>query len=175
MIQFILGTIIAFVIMMKKVVLPDWVSSDKEDKVFGICLTSVTSIAIGFLLFAIIGMPISYKAKQIPIEESREKLVTFKDNNNISGSFFLGTGSIEGDLYYYYYKEVGDGRYISGKISSYRCVINETDEVSPCIVSYKSEFGNKYWKLFSFPDKHFKSDIYIPKNSIVRGFKLDLQ
>ena len=119
----------------------------------------VLGSVIGFLSAALIsmlicGLIVPIAADAAGATHSVEKvevtpLYALKDNSNLSGTFFLGSGSIdETDYYYYIIKEEGKGYCVQKKaINSYTYLdyLNsegcEYDE--PCVVYFYDEWDSK--------------------------------
>lgn len=108
-------------------------------------------------------------------------LYALKDNSNISGSFFLGTGSVDEDNYYYYItREEGKGYSVNKMaaggytyleyLSAEGC---EYDE--PCLVYYHDEWENKVLRFFAWSPINWHT-FYIPEGSIIENYyEIDLE
>lgn len=116
------------------------------------------------------------------IEQTDVKpLYALKDNSNISGSFFLGTGSIDEDDYYYYItREEGKG-YSVNKMSTggftYLEYLSaedcEYDE--PCLVYYYDEWESRTLRFFAWSPFNWHT-FYIPEGSIIENYyEVDLE
>ena len=145
----------------------------------------------GFLTAALIsiiicGLIIPIVADTVGATHSVEKvdiapLYALKDNSNLSGSFFLGTGSVnETDYYYYIVKEEGKG-YCVNKLSTSNSVyldyLNskncEYDE--PCLVYYYDEWDSKALRFFAWSPPNWHT-FYIPEGSIIENYyEVDLE
>ena len=104
-------------------------------------------------------------------KEIRRDLVAFTNGSSISGSFFLGIGSIEGvPVYKYLYKENGGIRqdYYYAKHS----IVYETDETKNSYVTF-TYLG---WGCGEISNINcIRNPIfYIPRGSINYQFSLDL-
>ena len=149
------------------------------------------SSILGFLMAALIsilvcGLIIPIAADAAGATHSVEKvdvtpLYALKDSSNITGSFFLGTGSVdETDYYHYIVKEEGKG-YIVEKLvvndyvyldylNSENC---EYDE--PCLVYYHDEWDNKVLRFFAWSPINWHT-FYIPEGSIIENYyEVDLE
>lgn len=98
-----------------------------------------------------------------------ETIVSLKDSSNISGSFFLGTGSIDQKQYYVAYVTTTNqgNTFKQIKIPVNKTIIEENNNQTPRIVSK--------WKISGYISKtkthtHFK--IIVPKNTIIKQFKI---
>jgi hypothetical protein len=140
----------------------------------------ILSIAIVLLcacVGAIIGAGISIVIGLIPKIEydqiSKQELIALKDNISINGSFFLGSGNIDGKLKYYFYIKTKSGGFKAQNIEADNVEIFENNK-TPCIIKYESKFKNIIWNWIAFTIKE-KAEINIPKGSILRNYKLNLK
>lgn len=108
-------------------------------------------------------------------------LYALKDNSNISGTFFLGSGSIdETDYYYYIIREEGKGYCVQKKaINNYTYLdyLNsegcEYDE--PCVVYYYDEWDSKILRFFAWSPENWHT-FYVPEGSIIENYyEVDLE
>jgi len=126
---------------------------------------------IGILLSLLIGACIPQKT----VEIRRDKLVTLKDNITTEGSFFLGSGTINGEHKYFYYKENGQGGFLAESVNSKGVPIYEDSDTEPYISILANEFINRKFDVLFIPNTDICYAFHIPKNSIIRDYKLDLK
>lgn len=156
----------------------------------GLCLGFLGSVA-GFLFAVFIsmivcGLVIPMAADAAGATHSIEKvevtpLYALKDNSNLSGTFFLGSGSVnETDYYYYIVREEDKGYCIRKKainnytyldyLSSEDC---EYDE--PCLAYYHDEWDNKILRFFAWSPENWHT-FYVPEGSIIENYyEIDLE
>lgn len=90
--------------------------------------------------------------------------------NDIEGDFFLGSGTIKEKSYYYFYYKSKYG-YKLDKVDADNSYIVETDEGKPRITKVKTKYNQDHFIKITYGG--FKRYIiYVPKNTIVRDFKL---
>lgn len=101
-------------------------------------------------------------------------IISAKNSQEVSGSFVLGSGSIKEVEYYYYYFNTVSG-YKRDKIEVSNTYVKEHNLKTAFIVGLEeisiSRFGiftNEYHENNHY-EKHI---IYVPKNSIIREFKI---
>ncbi len=90
------------------------------------------------------------------------------------GDFFLGSGTIEGEQYYFYYTKEGLG-FKPGKMKvNDLTTIFEENRQDGLLISYKKEFVNSKAYLFTFGlcDCKYKYEIHIPKGSLKQEFTI---
>ena len=101
--------------------------------------------------------------------------------------FFLGSGSIEAEGYYFYYYELPDGGKMLDKIPADQTTVyeeeNRTDGFIEKYIGYYNYTGRVTFTWFDHPidikrsvgDYDVKYKVYIPEGSITRDFNLDLE
>jgi hypothetical protein len=72
-------------------------------------LILLIGVAIGMVMAS--GCISSYHSRTLSTQLSDERIVSLDLGNQLHGSFFLGTGSINERTYYYYYRAEADGSY----------------------------------------------------------------
>jgi hypothetical protein len=99
--------------------------------------------------------------------DSKDKLVSLTAAVGTNGSFFLGSGVVDSDLYYYYYIKQGN-QIVPEKIQATDnnvSIIESND--APKVMHYITGFKHSYLDAFIFPVYCMdKTVIYIPKGSI---------
>ena len=149
----------------------EWIR-DWED-----CDLLLMATSLGICFGAILGLGIAFA---LPMKtesvQTTYNLEALKDNGSISGSFFLGSGQIDGEMkYIYYYEE--DGYYKMGDIDNDKAKIKYVDG-DPYIEEYKLKAKEgafiNYFAFDNLPE-YTEYIIYIPKGSIKRDYKLDAE
>ena len=122
------------------------------------------SAAIGLILDIA-----SFKSDYKHELEATERIVALNDNNGLDGKFYMRRGYIESNLYYNYMVDLSNGGYIANKVPANKTTVFETDG------KYRIEWWiKKKGYLFSVrQEKYWKA--YIPKNSIVSEYEIDLK
>ena len=155
-----------------------------------LCLGFLGSVA-GFLFAGLIsmivcGLIIPIAADAVGATHSIEKvevtpLYALKDNSNLSGTFFLGSGSMnETDYYYYIIREEGKGYCVQKKaINNYTYLdyLNSEDckYDEPCLAYYYDEWDNKILRFFAWSPANWHT-FYVPEGSIIENYyEVDLE
>lgn len=134
---------------------------------------------IQFMLGAIMGCLVGlFVAWLLPAKEQEVKytynLETLQDGNRVSGSFFLGCGTIDGKMQYVYYYESQDG-YRMNQIDYDKVVIKYSAD-NPRIETYRMEpIKGKFINNFAFDVTKERNIIFVPKGTIKQNFSLDAQ
>jgi hypothetical protein len=152
----------------------------KIRKDFGLCI--FFGCFFGFfssLLFlitpaTIVGIGNTYEI----VPDQSYALVALKERDGIYGRFFLGSGTIEGSQYYFWYRKTQDGGIQGGR--TYRdpsVAIREiTDGSQPRMQTYR--WADPTWWQYWFtidqsgPIQDISPIFYIPKGSIQEGYAL---
>ncbi len=134
-------------------------------------MSGLIGIMGGMGVAAIVG----FFPEKIIIEDGRTEIVALKDSQGLEGHFFLGSGQINSEMYYFYYYSCGTSCSAFGKTPAFAARIYE-DSDSPHITYFKKVFKNPSWNDFAIIlEDNEPSEIHIPKGSIKQGFTLDLQ
>ena len=146
---------------------------------------------IGFLSAALIsivmcGLVIPIAADAAGATHSVERvevapLYALKDKSNISGTFFLGTGSVDETDYYYYIVKEEDKGYRVNKLSMGSSVYldylnsDSCEYDDPCLVYYYDEWDSKALRFFAWSPPNWHT-FYVPKGSIIENYyEVDLE
>ena len=125
-----------------------------------------------------LGVAIILPSKMIE-EKSTFKLVNLQDGSQISGNFFLGSGTIEGKMNYMFYYEKDSNTFAMSQIKYDVATVKYTkDSTTAYVECYKTvDDPNWFWNNFSYDvdygDCHYV--IYVPKGTIKTNFNLDAQ
>ena len=104
---------------------------------------------------------------------SDTKIIALKDNQNVSGSFYIMGGYVDENLYYYYATETEFG-YKTEKIAADNAYIKYTDGETH-IERYQGEFANTISYLFGVPMCNDRYIIYCPEGTVTNEFNVDLE
>lgn len=106
-------------------------------------------------------------------EPEQTKIVALKDNFNKDGSFFLGCGSVDDKLYYYYAEETEHG-YSVNKMSADSCYIAYTDG-EPYIERQSAGGFKNGWNYILLVPTFSRTTIYVPPGTIDTSYDIDLE
>ena len=108
-----------------------------------------------------------YNTEETPI-------CALSDNSNLNGSFFLGSGYVEENMYYYYLTENNDGSKTMRKISAMGTPVDDTETENPRIVTEYTRNSSPVVRFFFFTYNETHK-IYIPPKSIKYSYNIDLE
>lgn len=145
----------------------------------GICILETIGILaasffVTILIFILSSFIVSSNDNVIEYNEvSDTKIIALKDNQNVSGNFYIMGGYIDKDLYYYYATETEFG-YKTEKIKAENAYIKYTND-EPHIEKYDSDFTNDalyFWGGCTRDDRYI---IYCPNGTVTNEFSVDLE
>lgn len=134
------------------------------------------SIAMMSFLGIIVGVGVGlgfafYLDAELITIEKETQIEVLNDNNSTSGSFFLGTGNIDGKMKYVFYTK--ENNRFRLKQVDYNDAYIEYTENNPTVIKYSKQSTDSFKNLFAIdywePYYLFK----IPKGSISNGYNLD--
>lgn len=167
-------TIPIFVILFMGVITYNVKQEDKKGWWSAWKAVGIGSLGIGSLigvLFTVLLSLIFYKQFATYKDRCTHSIVSIRTENQTEGSFFLGTGHVEGTSYYFYYADLGDNQYQLCQVPTNRTVIREADESPEILIKVKT--FDDGWKLWVFPiEQDAAYVITVPKGTIIKEFKL---
>ena len=130
------------------------------------------------LFFGFIGLTIGlFLDAETEKVSSYKRLEALQDGNNVNGTFFLGSGNINGSMHYVFYYEE-NGLFKMGQLHYNNVSINYVDE-NPMLetikeIEKKESFKNNFAidNECSFSEEHI---IHVPKGTIKQNYNLDAQ
>ena len=131
-------------------------------------------IGTGLILWLSIGSIIGLFMPTIDIKETKE-LYALQDSNEISGSFFLGSGRIDEEMHYVYIVKEDRGKQIQSlEIETNDIYLNDNVD-TPTLDIYSKDFkyGWMYW--FAVPRGDCEYVFNIPPDSIDYKYNIDLK
>lgn len=134
-------------------------------------------VLLAFLLLLITSTISSGIAETVPVESTTQELIAIQDNQDIEGRGSFISRSIETNSYYYYLVETERGIRLSKQStnSSYIKYLEEgeTPYVKILTFEYKNkELNEIFWGPCVKNDEYI---FYIPKDSVITEYKIDLQ
>lgn len=108
------------------------------------------------------------------VRSEPQVLSAFKDSTEVAGSFFLGSGTIDGDpVYKYVVKNEQTGEVQIKTIDESSVRLFETDEAPRVVTTYTQ--ANSPWIILGSFTYNTEYEIYIPKGSVISEFEVDLE
>ena len=109
------------------------------------------------------------------VAKGTNKLKALRIESGVHGSFFLGTGFIEGEQHYFFYKQNEDGSVSPDKVEADSSVkIFEEERTDAELVWYDANFTSPLAWIFGFPALNGKTatEIHVPNGSVKTGYNL---
>lgn len=144
----------------------------------------VSTILVGVFISALVTAAISVPAMVLGSNTTRRwhanpplPLIALREKDGFQGSFFLGSGMVRDQQYYFWYRRMPDGTIEGGKTLRGPGVrIHElTDGSQPRMVEFAYDEPSDLYKFFLIDlreDESLLPDFYIPKGSIQEGYSL---
>lgn len=170
MIWFIIGCVATIVIIIH-ICIDDW--NDLVDKILLSILTIAVSLVFSFLVLVMTSEIVSGFADIDYVKKTDTQIIALKDNQNISGGFYIMGGYIDEDLYYYYAKETVYG-YKTEKVKAENSYIKYTND-KPHIETYEPKFKSGVTYAFAVCMCDNRYVIYCPENTIANEYVVDLE
>lgn len=110
-----------------------------------------------------------------PVEASRDKLVSIRDKDGVTGQFFLGSGMIQSEQYYFFYKTNSDGSVTPDRVRAGQGVrVYEEDRTDAELVTYEWQLNKEWAYLVGMPvntsGRTYK--FHVPKGTVRTGFTM---
>lgn len=172
MIWFIIGFIISVIVIIY-LLYENWWYYDFGEKIGVPLLVLLCSTLASILVFFFASIVVNEVCEIDYRQTSDTKIIALKDNQNISGNFYIFGGYIDEDLYYYYATETEFG-YKTEKIKADSVYIKYTDG-NAHIEEYAAMFADDYVNLFGCPLNNSRYVIYCPEGTITNEFNIDLE
>lgn len=159
-------------------VFSDMFNDPSPHGVVGYMMTGLLALiltGIGALPCAGIAALLGVFFKCHPEKSGSWALVTLRDKDGVKGSFFLGSGTIETQPYFFYYKKNPDGSFQPGKVSASSDVrIYEEDRQDASMVEWNWELNKPWAYLIAFPHNTggYALDFHVPKGTIRTGYTM---
>ena len=148
----------------------DWLQFRTADGFKKGLLFGLLGLAVGVVIAAIAGY-------QQPREWHKAKVVTLvslRNQEGLAGEFFLGSGQIDTQSYYFFFKKLGDGFQLDKQPATESVTVFEEDRKDGELSVYQKEsrrFGSAKWYQVQFVEC-CRYEFHIPRGTIQREFKV---
>ena len=135
-------------------------------------IVSFPALFIGAILGAVIAFALPAKTE---IVKTTYNLEALQDNNSVKGSFFLGSGQIEGKMkYVFYYKNEGYYKLEQADYSEVK--VKYSDEKPKAERFNRKNVKDAFINNFAIDCNCYQEYIiYVPKGTIKQNYSLDAQ
>jgi hypothetical protein len=104
-----------------------------------------------------------------PVQVSDKLLIAIRDKDGVTGEFFLGSGVIKSDQYYFYYERMENGGFRPGRIISDSSVhVYEDARSDAKLIEFEWVVDNPLASLIAFPVNAggYSYEFHVPKGTI---------
>ena len=133
-------------------------------------------VILGLLIGGVIGTAIAFALPvKTEIVKTTYNLEALQDNNSVKGSFFLGSGQIEGKMKYVFYYE-RDGFYKMEQADYEEVKVKYSDEKPKAERFNRKNVKDAFINNFAIDCNSYQEYIiYVPKGTIKQNYSLDAQ
>ena len=124
-----------------------FIGLDEEGLAFGFVL-GLFGIVMGAVLGVVVAALLTIPGGAPNVE--RKDIIALQDNIVTEGHFFLGCGSIDSELTYFYMVKTDDGGYVAEDILADVCIIYEDNPGVPYVVLESRHATLAPWFTFDF-------------------------
>ncbi|MCR9040819.1 hypothetical protein QRX25_14850 [Bacillus sp. L381] len=131
-------------------------------------------VVAAVVVFLIAVIP-SFCIETKPVNPHKTEIYSIKDNAKTSGSFVLGSGSINEKQYFYFVKEK-DGFKTVSKTAVEDSKMKEGKYANPYVLTYDMEYKSPFARFFYGKEAPGESyEFYLPEDTITTEYKIDLE
>lgn len=106
-----------------------------------------------------------------PVLQGSVPLVALRDKEGGAGSFFLGSGTLASESYFFYYARRGDGGFSAHKmLIDANVVLYEEDRTDAELEIFSEQFVSPHGWWFGFPEHYRTYHFRVPKGTIRSGY-----
>lgn len=146
-------------------------------------IIACVSFVVGIMFTA--GNTFDYTFSEEPVLRETTEITSLADRYSVKGNFFLGSGTVSSEDYYYFIKNTDNGK-ITDKILQKETYITEDNSQKPRIEEYAYEGEQNPTKDFwlsmnlgadkdDFSYKFAYYRVFIPEGSIKSDFSVDFE
>lgn len=145
------------------------------DAIMGTFVSIILSVVIGGLPAAGLALFIGSKIHAHPVLSRTDTLVSLHTKDGEQGTFFLGSGTVNGVQYYFFYRKNSDGSFGPGRVYADDAVrVYEEPRTDASMLTYDWVKDADEENIFSFPVNAggHSYDFHVPTGTILRGFSM---
>jgi len=139
----------------------------------GIMVLSMVSVIWGIICVPAV-LILRYKYDITEEVTYTQDIASLNQGDNLSGSFFLGSGSIDQTPYYFYFVKCKDGSYIRNQVVASKTYIHENENENPCLKWTVTRNEVPKWLKTGisdvYDDEASSYHLYVPANTIIKEF-----
>ena len=136
-------------------------------------LMSILALVISFLVSLVLGACFMNCDMKL-LSQQTQNLYAISDGNEVEGSFFLGSGTIDDSMKYVYIVEVEGKGYKMKTIGVNNAFVSYTED-TPTLVTNTYVFENEFLNFIAFPANATEYIFNIPTGSITNTYVIDMK
>ncbi|MDB6035990.1 MAG: hypothetical protein JWM16_6328 [Verrucomicrobiales bacterium] len=144
------------------------------DRFMGFVMSLVISlIAAGISAGAAVLCGLAFQSS--PVKVGEYPLVAIRTKDGIEGQFFLGTGFIQSDQYYFWYRQLPNGGFQPGKTYAGSGVtVYEEDRKDAVMVTWQWQLNQPWAWWVSIPTSAggTAKEFHVPTGTILKGYSM---
>lgn len=143
--------------------------------IFIIIMEDISGLIVGAIALLLLVL-ISLGLSATPVETGKENIFALKDNSQSSGSFFLGSGTINEEQYFFYIVETEKGKYFKKAEAKNSFIKEEDGLVQPYMVTYEYRFDSKFARfMYGEYNGDIEYQFVVPRDTVTTDFVVDLE
>lgn len=141
---------------------------------FDFLLGIFMGILIGAVVFVFAAIPAFFLETET-VDPHKTEIYSIKDNAKASGSFVLGTGTVDENQYFYFVEEKAGFKTIS-KASVEDSKMKEGSYAKPYVLTYDVQYKSAIARFF-YGKRTGKNtyEFYLPEDTITTDYKIDME
>lgn len=145
-----------------------------DENIYATIFLPLMAIGAGLILWFSIGFIIGCFMPTVEIKETKE-LYALQNSSEIGGSFFLGSGRVDEEMYYIYIVKEDKGKQMKTlKIDANDIYLNDNVD-TPTLDIYSKDFKYEWMYWFAMVGTDCKYVFNIPSGSIDYKYNIDLK
>jgi hypothetical protein len=135
----------------------------------GLIITATTGLVGGLIAFCV-GLAIPSESGTCTLSYTQQ-LQSLSTGQSVSGSFWLGSGYVNGSLRYFYFYRDGSGGYRGGSMPASDVEVFTDERERPHIAFYDWHLPVA-WRLIALPSQTCFASIHIPPGSVDNNYSV---
>ena len=149
---------------------------DSYSETFDVVMSGFLGLLWGAIVAAIVAAALN--GLMLPILHGNEahqsatyRLQAIAARADLHGEFFLGSGQVDSDPAYRYYRTTANGGFVLDSVDATETTVYQ-DSSTPRLIDHWDTPKHTWWCLFSTGSESY--EIHVPKGSITSSMNLDL-
>lgn len=149
-----------------------WMFETVLGEIFASLGALVLAFIVAVMMLALTSIIATAVATEFSDERQAEPIYALRDNVGQSGQFFLGCGSVDSELKYFYVVDTSNGKHVAS-VPAARTYIAESNVPTITTISY--DWANKSLNWIAFCMKDDDYIFSVPPGTILNDYEIDLR